>query len=114
MNLLLLLSLIVNAQKFEPVNSKKDKLEYKGYTIALLSAKGNSYGYTVAKDSVVIISQLRNPFTMGPIGLLKKEDVFKVVKWQIENKPADKKSETSFFYRRIPFEVSKELEIALQ
>lgn len=79
----LLSSCYVNAQINEPVNTKKDKVDYQGYSIRLLPAVGGTYGYNILKGKELIVHQAYNPFTMSPIGLRKKNDVYKVAKWQI-------------------------------
>jgi hypothetical protein len=71
------------AQNKKPVNPQKDKVEFNGYTIKLLPTIGGNYGYNVLKGTQLVIHQSYNPFTMSPAGLQKKEDAYKVAKWQI-------------------------------
>jgi hypothetical protein len=101
---LLLFSMTALAQRGEPVNPQKDKREYKGYTIRLLPAIGGTYGYDIVKGKQRVVHQAYNPFTSSPMGLSKKEDAYKVAKWQIQQlnegkelsagRPMDQESDT--------------------
>ncbi|MGH2646689.1 MAG: hypothetical protein ACRDE8_03945, partial [Ginsengibacter sp.] len=114
------------AQKFEPVNPKTDKLEFHGYEIKLFPAFGNSYGYDILKGNELLVHQSHNPFTTSPIGLSVKEDVYKVAEWQINQSEIEKKSQKNishlpgkpptvenFFYKPVPAEVAKRLQIRI-
>lgn len=72
------------AQVREPVSSK-DRMEFQGYSIHLMPALRGTYGYYIVKDKQAVLYQSRNPFTGSPFGLSKKEDAYKVAKWQIQN-----------------------------
>lgn len=74
-----------HAQHYEPVNPQKDRLEFQGYSIHLMPAMHGTYGYYIVKGKQMVLFQSRNPFTGSPIGLTKKEDVYKVSQWQIKN-----------------------------
>ena len=80
--LLLASSFYVNAQN-RPVNPSKDKIEFQGFTVRLLPAAAGTYGYDILKDKALILHQTYNPFTMAPVGLRRKDDVYKIAKWQI-------------------------------
>ena len=80
---LLLFSMAALAQRQEPVHPQKDKQEFEGYTIRLLPAMGGTYGYDIRKGNQLIVHQSRNPFSLSPMGLSKKEDVYKLAQWQI-------------------------------
>lgn len=82
---LLLGAVVTQAQRYEPVNPQKDQMDFKGYTIRVLPAPGGTYGYYIVKDQQLVLHQRGNPFTGSPRGLLLKEDVYKVAKWQIQN-----------------------------
>lgn len=82
---LLLASLVIQAQKHQPVTFQKEQREFKGYTIRLLPAMAGTYGYDIAKGSQVLLHQNYNPFTGSRMGLTSKEDVYKVAQWQIQN-----------------------------
>jgi hypothetical protein len=116
------------SQKFEPVNPRADKKDFHGYTIKLFPAFGNSYGYDIIKGKELIAHQSHNPFTTSPIGLSNKQDVYKVAEWQIEQsgineklprknfaelKPKLSASNSIFFYKPVPVEVAKELQIKI-
>lgn len=73
----------LTAQNNRPINPTKDKIEFQGYTVNLLPAMGGTYGYDILKDRALILHQPYNPFTMAPVGLRQKEDVYKIAKWQI-------------------------------
>lgn len=75
---------IAFAQVREPV-SPNDRVTFQGYTIHLMPAMGGTYGYYIVKEKQVVLYQSRNPFTGSPFGLSKKEDAYKVAKWQIQN-----------------------------
>src|SRR3954449_10687615 len=92
---LLLFRIATQAQNHEPVNPQKDKLDFEGYTIRLLPAMGGTYGYYIVKGKELVVHQGYNPFTLSPLGLSNKEDVYKVAKWQINQLKAGK-SPTSF------------------
>jgi hypothetical protein len=77
-------ALTLFAQRDEAVNPQKDKLEFEGYTIRILPVFGNTYGYDILKGKELVVHQMYNPFTNSPMGLSKKEDVYKVAKWQIK------------------------------
>jgi len=81
---LLFMCIAVSAQKHEPVNQKKDRREFKGYTIGLMPAPSGTYGYRITKDKELVAYQSRNPFTFSSEGLRTKEDAFKVAQWQVE------------------------------
>src|ERR1700744_4916568 len=87
---LLLFATPLLAQRHEPVNPQKDKLEFEGYTIRLLPAMGGTYGYYITRGKELIVHQGYNPFTNSPMGLSNKEDVYKLAKWQINQLKAGK------------------------
>ncbi len=76
-------SFYLKAQSNRPLNPVKDKIEFHGYTVRLRPAIGGTYGYDIFKGKALVLHQSYNPFTMAPIGLRKKNDVYKVAKWQI-------------------------------
>lgn len=73
-----------------PINSTKDKIDYRWYTIKILHVIGGNYGYNVLKGKELIIHQFRNPFSMSRLGLRKKQDVLKVAQWQINQLQSSK------------------------
>ena len=87
---LLLFATVTLAQRHEPVNPQKDKLDFEGYTIRLMPAMGGTYGYYITKGKELVVHQGYNPFTHSPMGLSNKEDVYKVAKWQINQLKAGK------------------------
>ena len=87
---LLLLAIATLAQRGAPVNPQKDKLDFEGYTIRLLPAMGGTYGYYIVKGKELVVHQGYNPFTLSPMGLSNKEDVYKLAKWQINQLKAGK------------------------
>src|SRR4051794_776290 len=87
---LLLFAIATLAQRHEPVNPQKDKLDFEGYTIRLMPAMGGTYGYYITKGKELVVHQGYNPFTNSPMGLNNKEDVYKVAKWQINQIKAGK------------------------
>jgi Domain of unknown function (DUF4907) len=87
---LLLFAMATLAQTQAPVNPRKDKLDFEGYTIRLLPAMGGTYGYDILKGKERIVHQGYNPFTSSPFGLSNKEDVYKLAKWQINQLKAGK------------------------
>ena len=87
---LLLFAITALAQTHEPVNPQKDKLDFEGYNIRLLPAMGGTYGYYITKGKELVVHQGYNPFTNSPMGLINKEDVYKVAKWQINQLKAGK------------------------
>jgi hypothetical protein len=91
---LLLIAMTTLAQRQEPVNLQKDKLDFEGYTIRLMPAMGGNYGYYITKGKELVVHQGYNPFTSSPMGLNNKDDVYKVAKWQI-NQLQQGKSPTS-------------------
>ena len=80
---MLLFSMASQAQQQEPVNTKTDRREFKGYTIRLVPATSGTYGYDILKGTERLIHQSCNPFTFSPRGLAKKEDAYKLAQWQI-------------------------------
>jgi hypothetical protein len=76
---------ITFGQNDGPFNPQKDRLDFEGYTIQLMPADFGTYSYLIVKDGTIVLNQKRNPFTLSPIGLRKKEDIFKVAKWQIQS-----------------------------
>jgi hypothetical protein len=72
------------AQTGDPVDPQKDKIEFEGYTIRLTPASGGTYGYDIFKGNTLVVHQSMNPFTMEPRGLRKKEDAYKVARWQVQ------------------------------
>src|SRR3954452_25454888 len=87
---LLLFATATLAQRHEPINPQKDKLEFEGYTIRLMPAMGGTYGYYITKGKELVGHQGYNPFTNSPMGLCNKEDVYKLAKWQINQLKAAK------------------------
>src|SRR4051812_7117199 len=87
---LLLIAMTTLAQRQEPVNLQKDKLDFEGYTIRLMPAMGGTYGYYITKGKELVVHQGYNPFTNSPMGLSNNEDVFKLAKWQISQLQAGK------------------------
>jgi hypothetical protein len=81
---LLFIYISVSAQKHEPVQPKKDRREFQGYTIRLFPATEGTYGYVILKDKELMVHQSRNPFTSSTGGLKSKENAFNVAQWQIE------------------------------
>src|SRR4051812_29456862 len=75
----------LKAQSSKLLHRQKDKIEFHGYTIKLLPAMGGTYGYDILKGRLLLVRQSYNPFTMAPVGLRQKDDVYKVAKWQIIN-----------------------------
>jgi hypothetical protein len=92
---LLLIAMTTLAQRQEPVNPQKDKLDFEGYTIRLMPAMGGTYGYYITKGKELVVHQGYNPFTNSPMGLNNKEDVYKVAKWQINQLEAGKSPTSS-------------------
>lgn len=104
-----------NAQRHEPVNRLKDKVEWRGYTIyAIPSAQATGYGYEIWKGDKILKRQSRNPFNYSPKGLQSKSDALKVGKWytahlrQFESRSGDN-------YRlegaRLPLQIANRLQI---
>lgn len=44
---------------------------------------GGTYGYDIFQGKELLVHQGYNPFTMSPVALRNKQDVYKVAKWQI-------------------------------
>ena len=80
----------LQAQTKLPITSTKDKIDYRGYTVKILSVMGGTYGYNVLKEKELIIHQFCNPFSMSRLGLRKKQDVLKVAQWQINQLQSNK------------------------
>ncbi|ADB39906.1 hypothetical protein [Spirosoma linguale] len=104
------LSFTLAAQQYEPVNPAKDKLDYQGYTIRLMPGRDGSYGYSILKGKAVVAHQMHNPVSMAPVGLRRKEDVYKVARWQIEQVQTGK-SGADIFAKPLPTRVAQELQI---
>jgi hypothetical protein len=81
--LLLTCAYHLNAQHSRPVNPAKDKIEFQGYTVRLLPAMSGTFGYDILSGKALVLRQTCNPFTMAPVGLRQKADVYKIAKWQI-------------------------------
>ena len=82
---IMLAASVVQAQKHETLDRKKDQVQFKGYTVQLLPALAGTYGYDIIKDNEVLLHQVHNPFNGSRIGLAKKDDAYKLAFWQIEN-----------------------------
>jgi hypothetical protein len=129
------IALLLFAQRGEPVNPQKDKLEFQGYTIRVIPADFGTYGYDIFEGKTILVHQERNPFTLSPVGLRKKEDVYKVAKWQIQQlkqtllsetpggtltKPSSQATASKWAKRnvianqRLSTEVAKELKISIR
>jgi hypothetical protein len=78
------IAIILFAQTGDPVDPKNDKIEFEGYTIRLIPAMGGTYGYDILKGNSLVVHQSMNPFTMEPMGLRKKNDAYKVARWQVQ------------------------------
>jgi hypothetical protein len=77
-------STVAFAQVREPA-SPQDHMEFQGYIIHLMPAAGGTYSYYIVKENKVVLRQSHNPFTGSSVGLGRKEDVYKVARWQIQN-----------------------------
>lgn len=107
------LSFSLAAQQYEPVKPASDKLDYQGYTIRLMPSRDGAYGYSILKGNAVVAHQLHNPFSMAPVGLRRKEDVYKVARWQIEQLQAGK-SGADIFTKPLSATVAQALQIKNQ
>ena len=79
----------VKFQRPEPVNPMKDKQEYQGYTIRLMPAMPvpgsmGSYGFDILKDNKPVVHQFQNTLLFSPKGIQKKDDVYKIAQWMIQ------------------------------
>ena len=100
----------VNLQRSGPVNSMKDKQEYRGYTIRLLNlpVPGNTgrYGFDILKDNKLVMHQFQNPLPFSPKGVQKKEDAYKIAQWMIREH-----RKTGHWQNIIPPHIAHELKI---
>lgn len=101
-------------RKQETANPQKDRMEYRGYTIVLLPAIGKTYGYAILKEKKLLVRQMYHPFTMSPVGLRNKEDVYKVAKWQVEQLIATGNPRTDIIQNTKPFSDSPNVAPHLQ
>jgi hypothetical protein len=69
----LFISTNTRAQKAVP-----SKIKYSEYSIKIISAPGNSYGYEISKDNSIIIRQPNIPGMPGNKGFKLKADAQKV------------------------------------
>jgi len=78
---------LVNLQRSGPVNSMKDKQEYRGYTIRLLNlpVQGNMgrYGFDILENNKLVKHQFQNPLPFSLKGVQKKSDAYEIAKWMI-------------------------------
>ena len=73
----------LHAQQAEKFDPGKDKRAINGYTIHLVPAVGNTFGFTVMKGKLPVTVQLNNPFSPAPAGFKNKEDAYKLAEWVI-------------------------------
>jgi hypothetical protein len=76
---------LAQAQVREPADARNDRMEFQAYTIHLMPAVAGTYSYYIVKGNQMVLHQSRNPFTGSSAGLTKKEDIYKVAQWQIQN-----------------------------
>jgi len=80
------------------------------YTIRLLSSPGNTYGFDILKDQLVIVHQQFSPFPGSKkMQGLQKEDVIKISKYLLQQTRKTNKPPAPI----LPDEVAKELNIKL-
>ena len=80
---LLLMAITVSAQQTERFDGAKDKKEINGYTVYLVPAFGNTFGFGIIKGKRSIAVQLNNPFSPALAGFKTKEDAFKLAEWVV-------------------------------
>jgi hypothetical protein len=135
--ILLVLRIHLIAQPTEHFPAVNERQLYKGYTIRLFTNAGQGYGYDILLGSQLLIHQGYHPFTLDPRGLNKKEDAYKVARWQIDqlkpeivsgksksrtavretfthSRPATKGQQMPYINQRLPHEIARELHIELQ
>ena len=91
----------------------KEETTFNGYTIGILPAEeGTGFGYLIYQEAYVVLVQKKNPFTFDKKGLTRKEDVYKVAKWQISQLKPGEKWPTEI-PKPISLEVAKQLSIEI-
>lgn len=80
---ILLMAITVSAQQTERFDGTKDKKEINGYTVYLVPAIGNTFGFGIIKGNRSVAMQLNNPFSPAPAGFKTKEDAFKLAEWVV-------------------------------
>ena len=82
------------------------------YTIRILPAPGNTFGYDILKGEQVILHQQFNPFAKGRSmsGLKNKADVIVLVKWLVTESKRTGKHPPSM----LPDKIAQDLKISLQ
>lgn len=96
----------VHAQQQERFNPQTDKREMNGYTIRLIPAPGNTFGFSVMQGKRPVWVQLSNPFSHAPTGFKNKEDAYKLAGWIINEKATKGR-----LPQRIPADVAKQLNL---
>ncbi len=71
------------AQQGEKFNPQKDQKIMNGYTIHLIPAPANTFGFAIMKGNKPVWSQPFNPLSSAPAGFKNKEDAYKVAEWII-------------------------------
>jgi len=102
----LLLAIGVNAQQTERFNPEKDKRITKGYTIQLLPAPGNTFGFAINYGKKPVMVKFSNPYMHAPLGFKTKTDAYNVAEWMIS------KAKNGMLPGSIPPAVAKQLNIA--
>ncbi len=98
------IAISVNAQT-EKFNSEKDKRITKGYTIQLLPAPGNTFGFAISYGSKPVKVQLFNPYMHAQSGFKTKADAYNVAEWMINQ------AKNGILPGSIPVAVAKQLHI---
>ena len=81
------------------------------YTIRILPAPGNTYGYDILKGEQVILHQQFNPFARGRAidGLKNKAEVILLAKWLVK----ESKRTGKFPPSMLPDKIAQDLNISL-
>lgn len=105
--LVLIFSIVTaHAQQVEKFNPEKERRDINGYTIRLVPAPVNTFGFFIMKGKKPVYSQLSDPFSNSVLGFKTKETAYKVAEWVVNEDNKNGRPPIT-----IPVSVAKELNL---
>ena len=90
------------------VPTPSDQKIINGYTVRIIIAMPNGYGFDIMQNNKPLVHQVQNPIPFAPKGIQEKEDAFKIAEWLIKDY-----QEHSHWRNTIPPHVARELKIKI-
>jgi len=95
----------IGLRRFVPVDLLRERIEYKGFVIALRTAAGNDYRFDILMDNKPIGYGFQDPLPFSR-GIRKKDDAYKIAQWII-----NEHQKTGHWKHTMPPHIARELKI---